>query len=174
MTLILKQLFSFLKILNSETGENQIAFGIAFGVILGFSPLFSLQTLLVFVFLFFFRVQMGAAFISSFVFSFVAYLFDPLCEMLGSWALELTALEGLYTTLYNLPIIPFTRFNNSLVMGSFLVGMILFIPVFFLSKKMIIKYRVTILTKIKGTKLFKVIEKTALFKWYAKYNQLYG
>ena len=38
MTLLLKQLFAFLKVLNSDTGENQVAAGIACGLILGFAP----------------------------------------------------------------------------------------------------------------------------------------
>ena len=41
MTLILKQMFSLLKLLNSETGTNQIAAGVALGFIMGMAPAFS-------------------------------------------------------------------------------------------------------------------------------------
>ena len=53
MTLILKQIFALFKVLNSDKGENQIAAGIACGLILGFAPGFSPQTLLVIFILFF-------------------------------------------------------------------------------------------------------------------------
>lgn len=173
MTLILKQIFSLLKLLNSDTGENQIAMGIAMGLILGFSPVFSLQTVLVFICLFFFRIQMGAAFVSAFFFALIAYIFDPLCNSLGQVVLELEFLKGFYTTLYNMPIVPFTKFYNSIVMGSFVVALILFPFVFLGSKILIKKYRKTVVEKIKDTKFFKALKATALFKWYAKYDALY-
>lgn len=66
MTVLLKQLFAFFKLLNSEDGENQLAAGLALGVILGFSPFLSLQTLIVLFLIFLFRIQMGAAFLSAF------------------------------------------------------------------------------------------------------------
>lgn len=66
MTLLLKQLFGFFKLLNSETGTNQIAAGVACGFILGMTPALSLQTLLVFACIFVFRIQIGAAFITAF------------------------------------------------------------------------------------------------------------
>ncbi|MFH0934944.1 MAG: hypothetical protein V1879_07035 [Pseudomonadota bacterium] len=48
MTLLLKQLFALIRLLNSDTGSNQIAAGVACGLILGFAPMLSLQALLVF------------------------------------------------------------------------------------------------------------------------------
>ncbi|MBH47776.1 MAG: TIGR03546 family protein, partial [Halobacteriovorax sp.] len=108
MTVMLKQLFALLKLLNSDTGENQLAAGIACGLVLGFAPALSLQTLLIFVLLFFFRIQMGAAFASAFLFALIAYLFDPFFDLIGQQILEISALSGFFTLLYNMPIIPFT------------------------------------------------------------------
>ena len=42
MTILLKQVFAFLKLLNSDKGSNQISAGIACGMILGFTPAFSI------------------------------------------------------------------------------------------------------------------------------------
>ena len=60
MTLLLKQIFQLLKLLNSEKGTTQIAWGVALGFVLGMTPAFSLQTILVLLLLLFFRVQIGA------------------------------------------------------------------------------------------------------------------
>jgi len=68
MTLLLKQLFAFFRLLNSDTATNQLAAGLACGVILGFAPILSLQALLVIFCCFFFRIQLGAAFLSAFFF----------------------------------------------------------------------------------------------------------
>ncbi len=174
MTLILKQLFALLKVLNSDTGENQIAAGVACGLVLGFSPFLSLQTLLIIAVLFFFRVQIGMALTSSFFFKMVAYLFDPVFDKIGTLVLELKALEGIFTTLYNLPIIPYTKFYNTIVMGAGVLSILLFPVIFLVSKNIVVKYRVVIVERFRESKVWKVIKATSLYKWYAKYEQYYG
>jgi uncharacterized protein (TIGR03546 family) len=174
MTLILKQLFGFLKLLNSDKGEAEIAAGLACGLILGFAPSFSLQTALVIIILFFFRVQIGAAFIGMFFFKFVAFLLDPVFHQVGSVILEIEGLRGLFTTMYNLPIIPFTKFYNSVVMGAGIISISLSPIFYFIFKKLIVKYRATVVEKFKQTKFWKLVKATSFYKWYAKYDSLYG
>lgn len=174
MGLILKQLFAFVKLLNSETGTNQIAAGLAVGFILGMTPGFSLQTLIVIILLFFFRIQIGAATISAFFFAFIAYLLDPLFHSTGRWILELEGFKSLFTTMYNLPIVPFTRFNNTVVMGSGVISILLSPFVFILSRILVEKYRATVLKRFQETKFWKAVKATSLYKWYYKYDELYG
>lgn len=174
MTLLLKQLFAFINLLNSEKGTNQIALGITAGFILGMTPFFSLQSLLIFLALLFFRIQIGAAFISAFFFAFIAWILDPVFHQMGVWVLTMPSLQELFTTMYNMPLVPFTRFNNSIVMGSGIVGFILAPIVFIISKIVVSKYRKHIVERIKQTKLFKMIQATSLYKWYYKYDSLYG
>jgi len=174
MTLLLKQLFAFIKVLNSDTGENQIAAGIACGLILGFAPALSLQTILVFILIFLLRIQAGAAFTAAFFFALIAWALDPLFDSIGGMVLELEALSGLFTVLYNMPIVPFTKFYNSVVMGAGVLSIILFPVVFFLSKILIQKYRKSVLERFQNTKFWKAVKATGLYKWYAKYEQLYG
>ena len=174
MSLLLKQIFQLIKLLNSETGTKQIALGIALGFILGMTPALSLQTILVFVLIFLFRVQAGAAFCSAFFFKFIAYLLDPVFDKVGAWALHLNALKGLYTTLYNMPIIPYTRFNNTIVMGSGIVAILLTPVIFVASIYLVKKYRQTIVERFRNSRFFKALKATALYKWYYKYEQIHG
>jgi uncharacterized protein (TIGR03546 family) len=174
MTVLLKQLFGFLKLLNSDKGENQIAVGIACGLILGFAPSFSLQTLVVIVVLFFFRIQIGAAMIAMFFFAIIAWVFDPVFDSIGRFTLELSSFKGIFSTMYNMPIVPFTKFNNSVVMGSLVLSFILAPLVFVISKILIIKYRIAVFEKFKETKFFKGVKATGFYKWYAKYDSLYN
>lgn len=174
MTLLLKQIFAFFQLLNSETGTNQLASGLACGLILGFSPFMSLQTFLILFLIFFFRIQMGAAFLSAFFFKFVAYLVDPVADKLGRAVLETESLRPLFTQMYNMPLVPMTRFNNSIVMGSMVVGLILMIPAFFIFRALIVKYRATFVARFKGTKIWKSFAATKFYGWYNKYNELYG
>lgn len=171
MGLILKQLFSFIKLLNSDTGNISLAMGMTCGFILGMTPVLSLHSLLVFLFIFFFRIQLGAALVTAFFFKFVAFLLDPVFHAVGSQVLEMESLKGFFTTLYNMPIIPYTRFNNSIVMGSAVVTFMLSPFVFIFSQKMIIKYRETVLARFKETRFWKAVEATRFYQWYYKYDQ---
>lgn len=174
MSLLIKQIINLIRLLHSDNGENQIAAGLAFGVFLGFAPFISLQTLFVFLIVFIFRVQLGAAFLSAFFFKFIAFLLDPVSDYLGRAALEHEALRPLWSSMYNMPLIPMTRFNNSIVMGSFLISIILSPFLFFIFLNLIRHYRVKILTKIEETKFWKAFKATKLYDWYSKYNDLYG
>lgn len=171
MGLLLKQIFAFIKLLNSDTGTISIAAGLTCGFILGMTPVLSLQSLIIFLILFFFRVQIGAATISAFFFKFTAFLLDPLFDKIGQKVLELPALQGLFTDMYNMPIVPFTRFNNSIVMGSGVVTFALSPVVFFLSIYLVKKYREIFVARFKDTKLWKAIEATKFYQWYYKYDQ---
>lgn len=174
MTLLLKQIFSFLKLLNSDTGHNQLASGLACGLILGFAPFLSLQTVLVLSLVFVFRIQLGAAFLSAFFFKFIAYLLDPITHIIGKSILEQESLRELFVEMYNMPIIPLTRFNNSIVMGSLVLTVLLAPFAFFIFRSLIIKYRVLVVDRFKQTKAWKVFAATSLYNWYCKYDKLYG
>ena len=174
MGLILKQIFQFIKLLNSDTATGQLAAGVACGFILGMTPSFSLQTIFVIIVMFLFRVQIGAAFVSAFFFKFIAFALDPLFNAVGQVALEIEGLQGLYTSLYNMPIVPFTRFNNSIVMGSLVITIILSPFVYILARILIEKYRKTVVERFKQTKFWKAIKATSIYKWYYKYDSLYN
>jgi uncharacterized protein (TIGR03546 family) len=171
MGLILKQIFAFIKLLNSDTGTISLAAGMTCGFILGMTPSLSLHSLLIFLILFFFRIQIGAALLTAFFFKFVAFLLDPIFHSVGSKVLEMESLQGIFTTLYNMPIIPYTRFNNSVVMGSAVITFILSPFVFLLSQYFIVKYREIFVARFKETKIWKAVQATKFYQWYYKYDQ---
>ena len=174
MTFLLKQIFQLIKMLNSETGTNQIASGLALGFALGMSPFLSLQGLLIVMFMIIFRVQFGAASLSAFFFAFVAYLLDPIFHLIGETILYAKSLQSLWTALYNMPLIPLTRFNNTVVMGSGVLGLILFIPLFFIFIKLVATYRVQVVARFKTTQLWKSFKLTSFYKWYCTYDTYFS
>ena len=174
MTLLLKQLFNLLKLLNSDKGTQQIAAGITCGLILGFSPAFSLQTLLVIAVLFFFRIQIGAATIAAFFFSIPAWMLDPVFDRIGSAILEMDSLRELFTELYHMPLVPMTRFNNSVVMGAGVTALALAPLVFVMSGILIRKYREVFVARFEKTAFWKAFKATTFYQWYSKYEELRG
>lgn len=171
MGLILKQIFAFIKLLNSDTGNISLALGMTCGFILGMTPVLSLHSLIIFLLLFIFRIQIGAALVSAFFFKFFAFLLDPLFDSVGSAVLEVESFASFFTTLYNMPIIPYTRFNNSIVMGSAVVTFALSPVVFILSQYLIIKYREKVVGRFKDTKFWKFVQATKFYQLYYKYEQ---
>jgi len=143
------------------------------GFIVGLTPFWTLQNLLILMIVILTKVNLNAAFFSIFLFSFVAYLFDPLFHNLGYFLLaQVEALNGLWTALYNMPIAPFTRFYNTIVAGSLLTALIMAFPVYFLGKSGIVWYRKTLGPKVENSKFVKAVRGTGLYKWYAKIRDM--
>ena len=171
---MLKELLSLLRLLGSETGSRQIALGFALGFVSGMTPFLCLQSFLLFFLVLFFRVQLAAFFFSSFFFSFFAFLLDPLFHWVGNGILEQQGLRSFYTFLYNQPLLPYTRFNNSLVMGSFFVSLLLLPFVYVVTHKMIQRYRKVFVEKFQHSFFWKMITKTSLLQWFEKWKTLTG
>lgn len=174
MSLLLKQIFAFIKLLHSENGNKAIAAGIAIGFVLGMSPILSLQGFLMLILLFMFRVQIGAAFLAAFFFKFIAWVLDPAFDSLGRSILEHASLQPLLTTLYNIPLMPLTRFNNSIVMGAGVLAILLAPFIYLFSNFLIAQYRVQIVNRFKQSKAWKFVQATSFYKWYYSYEQYFG
>lgn len=171
----LKILKDLIAILREGQTPKQIAWGFALGVLVGLSPTFTLQGILIWLIILFIDVNLAAAVLSFTLFSLFAYIFDPLFHSLGFWILtQIDPLYGTYTTIYNMPLAPFTKFNNTVVMGSFVVALILMLPVYFGMKHLIIKYREKIYSKLKNKKWFKVVKNSLIVRYYEKVRDLGG
>ncbi len=84
------------------------------------------------------------------------------------------ALSGIFTTLYNMPLIPFTRFNNTIVMGGGIFGIVLAPIMYYVFKFLVSKYRKAILERFQQTKFWKAVKATSFYKWYMKYDEYFG
>jgi uncharacterized protein (TIGR03546 family) len=174
MSFLLNQIFQFLKLLNSDKGSGQIAAGVACGVILGLTPALSLQSVLVWIILFFFRIQIGAALITAVFVAFPAYLLDPVFDSIGGAILEMDSLRATFTRMSELPIVPLTRFNNSVVMGAGAVAIALTPVVYIAARIFVAQYRAKVVARFQETKFWKGVKATGFYKWYVRYEELKG
>ena len=172
---ILNQIFKFLKMLHSETSTNQLASGFVLGMFMGLTPAATLLFVSYWLLLLLLRINMGAAFISFAIFKIWAYIFDPQFDQLGRHILtEMADLKPTFVTWFNMPVVPFTYFYNTVVMGSFVAALVLAIPLFFLSNVLIKKYRATVVQRFKTTWLFRAWSSSKLYGLYVKYHHLRG
>ena len=82
----------------------------------------------------------------------------PLVDIVGWEILYIEALLPFYTSLYNMPFVPLTRFNNTLVAGGIVCGLVLWLPVYFLVFLLIPLYRNKLAPKIRNSKIVKTIK----------------
>ena len=167
--------FRLIRVLHSDRDVRQISLGLALGMILGLTPLFSLHNLVVLLLVLFLRVNLSAAILSWLVFSALAYALDPLFHRLGLFVLTgVDGLQGLWTTLYNMPIVPYTRFNNTILMGSLIVSLAALYPVYWGSRIGIVRYRETVIERLSRSRVVQVLRASTLYRWYMRYSELRG
>jgi uncharacterized protein (TIGR03546 family) len=159
---LLKPIAKLILALNGNVKASQIAMGFSWGVFLGLVPMGAFWIAL-FLISFFFRHNHGAKIFGMAIIKLISPLIVYSLDSLGFFILTLDSLNGLFTSLYNMPFVPFTKFNNTLVMGGLVSGIILWIPVFFLFLAFIPFYRRTLGPKIRNSKLVQKIAKFPLF-----------
>lgn len=165
----------FIKAMRAGQTPRQIAGGFSLGFVIGLMPFWTLQGVAVFLIMFFVNVNLASGTLAIFICSFLAYLLDPLFHHLGYFLLTgIPALQGIWEALYNLPIAPLSRFNNTVVMGSFVVGLVSFVPVFFGMKKFVLVYRSHLEDRIKKWKIVKIIQGSKLYQLFEKIRDLGG
>ena len=169
----LKFISKFIKVLQSGESPPLIAAGFAMGFVVGMTPFLTLQNVLILVVAFLTKVNLASVFFAIFAFSFITYLFDPLYHDLGFFVLaSVDGLKPMWTAMYNWPVAPFTRFNNTVEMGSLLVALLLALPVYFGAKRGIILYRRTWGDRIANSKIVKAVKGSGLYKWYVRIRDL--
>jgi uncharacterized protein (TIGR03546 family) len=119
--------------LAAEAAPRQLALAIALGTVLGLVPKGNLTAAALVLLLFVTRVNLGAGLITALIVSGPAFLLDPLSHAVGARILTVPWLQPVFAFLYNLPLMPWTALNNTVVFGSLILGAGLFYPVYRLS-----------------------------------------
>jgi uncharacterized protein (TIGR03546 family) len=145
--------------LNANQRPGEIAAGAAMGLLLALVPTGNLLWVALFVLTAFLKLNLGIELLVLVVLRPFAPLADPLLHQVGSAILTGAGLEGFFTTLYNLPLVPFTRFNNTVVMGALAAGLALWIPVFLLARVLVRVYRKHIHPRLAESRIVKAIQR---------------
>lgn len=169
MLLLLKLLNKLISTLNSAGTPGQVAMGMALGACLGLTPLLNVHNILVFGLAIILNIALGGFFLGWTLFVPLGFMLDPLFHAIGTWLLELPALQGMWTWLYNVPGVPLTNFNNSVVLGSLVFWLVMLFPLFLLLRYLITKYRQHVYERLKRTRFFQVMSASKLaqvYRWF--------
>lgn len=165
--LLLKLLQQLIKTLNSEGTPGQVAAGIALGSVLGLTPLVNLHNLVAAAAIMLSNVSFPAAMLGWVLFLPAGFALDPLFDQVGQALLIRAApLESLWTGLANVPVIPLSNFNNTIVLGSFVSWALLTVPVYLLARWGVGQYRIKVFPRLASTRLFQAVRASRVYNLY--------
>ncbi|TRX54557.1 TIGR03546 family protein [Thalassomonas sp. M1454] len=168
MLTLLAKLF---KALNSESSSRQIALAIALGMIVGLSPTLSLHNLVVLFIAFILRINLSAFFVAIAGFSLLSLGLAPIFSSIGEGLLTNIELNSLWQSLYQSNLMKSAHFHNTLTLGSLVSSLVLFIPMVFISRLLVERYRHHLKTFIEK---FKVVQWLKGSKFYQVYQSITG
>ena len=161
---MLKVIVKLLKALNSNSHPGEIAHAVCLGLLLGFLPKNNIFWYIITVFVLFMRINKGALILSTLAFTLLAPIFDPQLDALGYWFLTQPKLSPTFANLLDIPFVAYTKFNNTIAMGSLLCALALYIPVYFLARLLVWLMRNMIVPVIRKTKAITIISKFKIVK----------
>lgn len=173
MLFIIQQFIALIKLLHSENSDSKIAWAFVLGLFASVSPVLSLQGVVFICIALFVRVQLGAFLLSWLLFSILTLPFVGIFHSLGASLLSLESLRAVYVFMQSGTFLSLTRFNNTIVLGGFLLALF-FAPIFFVFFKwVIVNYRRTFVAYIKSTRVYYAINSSVFIKVYEFYGK-YG
>ena len=114
------------------------------------------------IFFLFIRINNGTFILFTFLFSLLAPVLDPLFDTMGWWFLNIEKLTPFFSWLLDIPFVGFTRFNNTIVMGSLFFSLAAYIPVYFICRIFLKYWRAFLAPAVRKSKLVVYLSKLPL------------
>lgn len=131
----------------------QLAFGVMLGMMIGLVPKGNLIAVGLLLLLFALRANLATGTIAATLFSWMGFFVDPISHRVGHALLGAERLQPIWAYLYELPLVPWTSFNNTVVFGSLILGICLSYPVYRVSRRMFEVYQPWMLERLEAYKL---------------------
>jgi uncharacterized protein (TIGR03546 family) len=133
MCFLLKPLRQIAGALVGNDSPRQLAVGVTLGMMLGLVPKGNLIAVALATMLFGLKVNRSAGLVTAMLFTAIGFWTDGFTHKLGKDVLETPWLQPTFAALYDLPLGPWTGFNNTVVMGSLLLAIYLSYPMYWFS-----------------------------------------
>jgi len=167
MLTLLKLVQSLIKTLHSEGTPGQVAAGMALGSVLGLTPLMNVHNLLIAALILVLNVSVGGALLGWALFLPLGFALDPVFDRIGrQLLLETPALEPMWTGWFNSPVLPYTNFNNTIVLGSFVTWLALALPIFFAARYGVARYRATLGERVRRSRFYNAVTASKAYNVY--------
>jgi uncharacterized protein (TIGR03546 family) len=143
--------------INSNRKTSQIALAISFAFLLALIPKANLFWISLFTLTFFLKINQAVEMVFLAVFSLLFGFLDTFLDRIGFAILTVPSLGDFFTKLFNTPFFFLTKYYNSIVMGGLVVGLLMFIPIYFLARYLVDIYRDKVREKIANNRFVKAV-----------------
>jgi uncharacterized protein (TIGR03546 family) len=167
---ILRIVFKFVRLLNSENSAESVAIALALGMCLGLMPLLSPQALAVVFLCLVFRVNITALLVAMGMGKLGTLVLALQMDQFGIMLLERQNLVGIWTFFYNSPVLSYCLLNNSIALTGTLAAIGLFIPVVIIATLLIKQYRNFLQPLIARSKIATMFKGFKLFRLYRRFS----
>ncbi len=147
---------AFLASVKGFDSPKQLALGVSIGLVFGLLPKDSLLPYVIAVIGLLTNANLLTLILSGIFFSWIGPVADPLTHQIGGWLLTFDPLESVWAWLYQIPLMPWTRFENTVVMGNLVLGLLSSVPIYALSKQFFEAY---------GETIFRIVFQNRLSRW---------
>src|SRR5579862_3060604 len=130
----------FAKALILETTPRQLAWGFALGMVIGLVPKGNLIAIALMTLFCALRINLAAGTGSIALFAWLGMYLDPLSHRLGSFLLTHESLQGLWTNLAPIKVVPWTAFNTTVVLSRTLLALAALLPVYFATRPVFARF----------------------------------
>ncbi len=165
---MIKQFTKIFKVLNSDKDPKEIALAASLGLFAAYLSAEPFNFFVVVLFLAFFAANISFFFLSAAIFKIFAVLTDPLADIIGYAVLKFDPLKGIFTAMNNTPFVPLTGFNNTIVMGSFIIAAVLCVPVYIGTVKFVGFYREKLQAAVNKLKVVQAFKLTGLYRFFSE------
>jgi uncharacterized protein (TIGR03546 family) len=101
----------------------------------------------------------------------LGFILDPAFDRIGhALLMETPALTPMWTSWFNAPLVPYTNFNNTVVLGSFVGWLVLFVPIVLLVRLLVIRYRATYGERVRRSRFYKAVTASQaynVYRWFS-------
>lgn len=158
--------------INGYQRPGEIAAGFAFGMILGILPGGNLLWWVLFFLFVLVKVNKGALLLAMLVGAALIPLLDPVLNSLGYAVLIWAPAGPIFTAFAALPLASFTRFNNSLVMGTLVLSPGIWIVSYLIFRLLLRFYRKVIRDRFIKPVLVPWLKKLPLIKYIVQFFEV--
>jgi len=130
---LFKQLSNVREAIVGRNEPAQLAWGVAFGVLLGIVPHGNLLAIALVILILSLRLNQGIATIAAVASTFLATRVDPYSHQVGRYVLTHEDLSRHVANAWQLPFVPWTDINDTIVIGSLVIGVAALVPIFLLT-----------------------------------------
>ena len=129
----IKLINSVRKAIAGRKHPSQLAWGVALGALVGIIPHGNLLAVVLVLLVLTLRVNHAMVALVGIAVTMLASRLDPTFDTVGRWFFEQPRVAAALATLWQYPLIAWTDLNNTVVMGSFLIGLVALVPLYLIA-----------------------------------------